>query len=514
MAGRLLPVGDVVDRLLARAQLARRAPRDVLRDPVHRHRRRRRRAAAGRRRSATRSACAPACTSLFLTLAYILGIGLLGEAAGQQRDGELPRAAGEPAAAARRRRSRAGERARRSGRERATIIGVDLGGTKRPGRRGRRAGWSRARERGRSRRRRRGGGARRDLRGDRRGRSTAVVGIGCGVPSVVDVERGIVYDGREHPVLARGPPQGRRSRRASACPAYVNNDANAFAVGELHFGRGAAFRDMVGVTLGHRPRLRRDHRRPPVQRRQLRRRRDRLHPVPRRHDRALLRGPLLPARGRRRRRRRLRARASAATPRRSRSSTRFGRELGQAVMIVLLRLRPRAGVFGGSISARLPRSSRPGCASGSRTSPTSTCIERLVIERSELADVALLGAAALYVDAMARRGRTGGVRHDGRSSQARNGSWWRRWPPRSLAGGCGSTGDDELRPRAERSLGAGFRFSAYGPERDPGAAVLGCASARRWRRASTARCPRRSGSSAGSTATAPSSTSRRSRRAR
>jgi hypothetical protein len=31
-------------------------------------------------------------------------------------------------------------------------------------------------------------------------------------------------------------------------------------------------------------------------------------------------------------------------------------------------------------------------------------IGRLVIERSELADAAVLGAAALYVDAMARRG--------------------------------------------------------------------------------------------------------------
>ena len=38
-----------------------------------------------------------------------------------------------------------------------------------------------------------------------------------------------------------------------------------------------------------------------------------------------------------------------------------------------------------------------------------------------------------------------------------------------LAGGCGSTGDDVHEAAAERSLGAGFRFSAYGPERDPGA---------------------------------------------
>ena len=33
-------------------------------------------------------------------------------------------------------------------------------------------------------------------------------------------------------------------------PASVNNDANAFAVGEHVFGRGRAFHDLVGITLG------------------------------------------------------------------------------------------------------------------------------------------------------------------------------------------------------------------------------------------------------------------------
>lgn len=37
-----------------------------------------------------------------------------------------------------------------------------------------------------------------------------------------------------------------------------------------------------------------------------------------------------------------------------------------------------------------------------------------------------------------------------------------------LAVGCGSTGGDGQKATSERSLGAGFRFSAYGPARDPG----------------------------------------------
>ena len=39
----------------------------------------------------------------------------------------------------------------------------------------------------------------------------------------------------------------------------------------------------------------------------------------------------------------------------------------------------------------------------------------------------------------------------------------------SLASGCGSTGGDQQEATSDRSLGAGFRFSAYGPKRDPGA---------------------------------------------
>jgi glucokinase len=33
-------------------------------------------------------------------------------------------------------------------------------------------------------------------------------------------------------------------------PAFVNNDANCFALGELHFGLGAGYRNLIGLIIG------------------------------------------------------------------------------------------------------------------------------------------------------------------------------------------------------------------------------------------------------------------------
>ena len=57
----------------------------------------------------------------------------------------------------------------------------------------------------------------------------------------VDVERGIVYSVENipswHEVSLKNAFEERYRR-----PAVINNDANAFAVGELHFGRGPKLR--------------------------------------------------------------------------------------------------------------------------------------------------------------------------------------------------------------------------------------------------------------------------------
>lgn len=76
-----------------------------------------------------------------------------------------------------------------------------------------------------------------------------VVGIGFGVPSVVDLDTGVVFDVENIPSWHRVPLKAEIESRFGL-PAYVNNDANAFAVGVHVFGNGRRYRDMVGLTLG------------------------------------------------------------------------------------------------------------------------------------------------------------------------------------------------------------------------------------------------------------------------
>jgi glucokinase len=227
-----------------------------------------------------------------------------------------------------------------------------------------------------------------------------VVGIGCGVPSVIDVETGTVFEVENIPSWKRVPLKAVLEGRFDV-PTYVNNDANAFAVGEHVFGKGRAFRDMVGMTLGtglgtgviiggrlysggnccageigampHKGLTVEDYC----------------------AGRFFLReggiaGDLAYER------------ALAGDAAAIRLFERYGRELAEAVMIVAYAYDPQAVIFGGSIAAAFDlfqASMREGLAGFAYPH----VIERLVIERSELADAAVLGAAALYVDAMARR---------------------------------------------------------------------------------------------------------------
>ncbi len=76
-----------------------------------------------------------------------------------------------------------------------------------------------------------------------------VVAIGIGVPSVVDVKEGIVHDVLYIPSWVEVPLKRLLEERYHI-PAFVNNDANCFAVGEYHFGKGKGVDAMVGLTLG------------------------------------------------------------------------------------------------------------------------------------------------------------------------------------------------------------------------------------------------------------------------
>lgn len=74
------------------------------------------------------------------------------------------------------------------------------------------------------------------------------VGIGIGAPSVVDVEKGIVYKVRQisswREVHIKSILEGHFGVQV-----YVNNDANTFAVGEKYFGVAKEYDNIVGLIL-------------------------------------------------------------------------------------------------------------------------------------------------------------------------------------------------------------------------------------------------------------------------
>lgn len=76
-----------------------------------------------------------------------------------------------------------------------------------------------------------------------------ILGVGVGVPSVVDVEKGIVYDVQNIPSWKKVPLKDLLEERFKV-PVYVNNDANCFAVGEKYFGKGKNYENIVGLIVG------------------------------------------------------------------------------------------------------------------------------------------------------------------------------------------------------------------------------------------------------------------------
>lgn len=76
-----------------------------------------------------------------------------------------------------------------------------------------------------------------------------VRGIGLGVPSVIDVEQGIVYNVVNIPSWDRVPLKDILEQEFEV-PVRVNNDVNCFALGEHRFGLLKGFQNAVGMTSG------------------------------------------------------------------------------------------------------------------------------------------------------------------------------------------------------------------------------------------------------------------------
>lgn len=75
-----------------------------------------------------------------------------------------------------------------------------------------------------------------------------VSGIGMGAPSVVDVDKGIVYQVRQIPSWKEVHIKEILESKFNV-QVYVNNDANCFAAGEKYFGVAKDFENIVGLIL-------------------------------------------------------------------------------------------------------------------------------------------------------------------------------------------------------------------------------------------------------------------------
>lgn len=222
-----------------------------------------------------------------------------------------------------------------------------------------------------------------------------VVGIGCGVPSVVDDATGVVYDVENIPSWREVPLKDVIEDRFGV-PAAINNDANVFALGEHRFGRGRDFQHMVGLTLGTGMGtgviL----------------------------DNRLVMGAncgageigSIPHKGLTvedfcsgRFFRREAGVAGEVLYQRARDGDRdsrvwfekFGAEVAFAVVVVLYAYDPQAILFGGSISQAFDLF-EDSLRQGLHSFDYPHIVERLVIERSTLSDAAVLGAAALLLE--------------------------------------------------------------------------------------------------------------------
>ena len=79
--------------------------------------------------------------------------------------------------------------------------------------------------------------------------SDKVLAIGVGVPTIVDVKKGIVYETTNIPSWKRVPLKSILEKKFKV-PVFVNNDANCFALGEKYFGEGIKYKNLVGLIIG------------------------------------------------------------------------------------------------------------------------------------------------------------------------------------------------------------------------------------------------------------------------
>jgi glucokinase len=223
-----------------------------------------------------------------------------------------------------------------------------------------------------------------------------VAGIGAGVPSVIDLKTGTVYDVQNIPSWTKVPLKARLEERYGR-PASVNNDANAFAAGEKHFGKIRPYDSAVGLIVGTglgagiiaNGRLYSGVNCGAGEFGML--------PYLDRNFEAYASGQFF-ERVHGTTGRELAAAAERGDPRALGIFAEFGRHVGEAVKAICYAVDPEIIVLGGSVSKSY-RFFRSALREAFQTYAYSIARERLKIEVSETENIALLGAAALYFDA-------------------------------------------------------------------------------------------------------------------
>jgi glucokinase len=225
-----------------------------------------------------------------------------------------------------------------------------------------------------------------------------VAGIGAGVPSVIDLKGGVVYDVQNIRSWTKVPLKSYLEARYHL-PAYVNNDANCFAAGEKYFGKAKPYDHAVGLILGTGlgagviangrlysgincgagefgmlPYLDRN-----FEAYASGQFFERVHGVPGRE---------------------LAGRAERGDPAALGIFAEYGGHIGEAVKAICYAVDPEAIILGGSVS-KSSRFFKDAMWETFQSFAYSITKERLKIEVSETENIAILGAAALYYDALA-----------------------------------------------------------------------------------------------------------------
>jgi glucokinase len=226
-----------------------------------------------------------------------------------------------------------------------------------------------------------------------------VAGIGAGVPSVIDLRAGIVYDVQNIRSWKKVPLKAHLEERYHL-PAYVNNDANCFAAGEKYFGKAKPYDHAVGLIVGTglgagviaNGRL--------YSGRNCGAGEFGMLPYLDRNFEAYASGQFF-ARVHGVSGRELAGRAERGEERALAIFAEFGGHLGEAVKAICYAVDPEVIVLGGSVS-KSTRLFQAAMWDAFQSFAYSITKDGLKIEVSETENVAILGAAALYYDALAK----------------------------------------------------------------------------------------------------------------